>query len=131
VALKKAECDYIKDNIRKSNICLVYEISCLPHENNDWAVALRGLIMSEDKQAQSEAWVRKKKRIIHNQWLIRILLILSLIVPIPASGIILWLFFVAFPPIILQSVLALWFASSVAYASLRVYFWHRAEKQRV
>jgi hypothetical protein len=76
--------------------------------------------MSEDRQAQAEAWTRKKpKRIIQNQRLIQLGIILCIAVPIPLAGVVFWLVFVAVPhmPLIL---FVTWLISSALYIGLEI-----------
>jgi len=77
--------------------------------------------MSEDKQAQAEAWVRKPRRIIQNQLLIQILMMLVLAVPIPLGGFIFWMVFCAAPAIVIPSIVIVWVLSSVSFIVMRMH----------
>ena len=77
--------------------------------------------MSEDKQAQAEAWIRKKpKRIIQNQVLIVAIMCAVVVGTIPLSVVIFWLVF-GVAPIVIPSILVVWAVSSVSYAVMRVH----------
>jgi len=78
--------------------------------------------MSEDKQAQAEAWVRKKpKRIVQNQTLIILLMILAVGVPIPAAGFLFYCVFCVAPSYVIPICLGLWAALVVVYGLIYVY----------
>jgi len=78
--------------------------------------------MSEDRQAQAEAWIRKKpRRIIQSQALVVMLMILTVIVPIPLSGLILMLVFCVAPAIVIPSILVVQVVGSVIYIVMRLY----------
>jgi hypothetical protein len=72
--------------------------------------------------AQTEAWIRKKpKRIIHNQLLIQILIVVSVLTPVSASGLVLWLIFSFYPRIVIPAIIVVWAMVSVVYVSLRLW----------
>jgi hypothetical protein len=78
--------------------------------------------MSEDKQAQAEAWIRKKpKRIIQNQTLIILLMILAVGVPIPATGFLFYCVFCVAPSYVIPICLSLWAVCSVSYIVMRLH----------
>jgi len=75
-----------------------------------------------DEQAQAEAWVRKKpRRIIQNQTLIQLLIILSIATPIPLAGVAFWMVFAVCPFIAIPSILASWACATVTYVALWFY----------
>jgi len=71
-----------------------------------------------DKQAQAEAWVRKKKRIIYNENVIKLLIILAAAIPIPLCTFLLWIVFIfPFMPFI---VLVVWSIAASIYVTLNI-----------
>ena len=71
--------------------------------------------------AQAEAWVRKKpRRIIHNQTLIRLLIILAVASPLPLAGFIFWFVFCIVPETI-PVILVVWAVGSVSYGIMRLH----------
>jgi amino acid transporter len=68
----------------------------------------------------SEAWTRKKpKRIVHNQWLIRLMIILCAALPIPLAGLAFeFAFIIPYMPLYL---LIVWSIGAIIYLSLYVY----------
>ena len=78
--------------------------------------------MSEDKQAQAEAWVRKKpKRIVQNQMLIQLLIILSMATPIPLTGVMFGLVFSVAPAIVVPSIVVAWVVGSFSFIVMRLH----------
>jgi hypothetical protein len=76
----------------------------------------------DETKPEAEAWVRKKpKRIIHNQTVIQILMMLNIALPLTVPGVVLWLVFCLYPQIVIPAILTLWLAGSVAYVALRVH----------
>lgn len=73
------------------------------------------------REAEAEAWIRGKKRAIHNQFLIQMLAVLAMVVPIPLVGITFWAVFGLAIPAIIQSIVVLWVVAIVACAALSVY----------
>jgi hypothetical protein len=73
------------------------------------------------REAEAEAWVRKPKRIIHNQSLIQILIMLAMIIPLPLVGVVFWLLFAFASPIVIQTVVLVWTASTVIYGTTATY----------
>jgi|GEM_PF-2082285 len=74
------------------------------------------------KEAEVEAWVRRRsRRIIHNQLLIQVLAVLAIVVPFPLAALIFWVVFGVGSPVIIQSIITLWVAVTVIYAALCVY----------
>jgi len=79
---------------------------------------------------EAEAWIRKKpKRIIHNQLLIQLLMIVVVITPIPASGLVLWLVFSFYPRIVIPSIIVVWAMVSVVYVGLRLWVLKKNRKR--
>jgi len=75
-----------------------------------------------DKQAQVEAWVRKKpKRIIHNQKLIVCLYVLVSITPFCATAAIFYV--VNVYPLTVMIYATIWLVSAVTYTILRIRVW--------
>jgi hypothetical protein len=72
------------------------------------------------REAEAEAWVRKPKRMIHNQSLIQVLTVLILVLPLPCTGLLFWLLF-AYSAIAVQSVVALWAVTMMVYGGMTVY----------
>ena len=72
--------------------------------------------------AQMEARIQKKpRRIIHNQLLIRVIIMLILGVPIPLGGVMFWLVFGVAPAVVIPSILVADVVGSVGYIGLRLY----------
>lgn len=63
----------------------------------------------------------KPRRIIQNQLLIQLLIILSIVIPIPLATVIFWLIFGVAPAIVIPSILVVWVAGSVSYAVIRLW----------
>jgi hypothetical protein len=83
----------------------------------------------DDAKAEAEAWARTKpKRIIHNQTLIQLLAILAVAVPLPASGVIMYVVFCVAPTVAIPSIIVLWFFA----VAFEVYAWalRRRDKLR-
>jgi uncharacterized RDD family membrane protein YckC len=71
-----------------------------------------------DKQAQAEAWVRKKKKTIYSENFIKFLIILAAALPIPMAAFVLWVvFYFPFMPVI---VLVVWGIASAVYVTLDI-----------
>jgi hypothetical protein len=75
----------------------------------------------EKMSEEAEEWGRKPKRMIHNQSLIQLLLILAFTVPLPTVGVVFWLVFVVSPTIAIPCIIVTWTTSATAYAALAVY----------
>jgi hypothetical protein len=74
------------------------------------------------KEAEIEAWVRRRRRrIIHNQLLIQMSAILSIALPIPLTALVFWALFGLGSPIIIQSLVTLWVIATIIYAALSIY----------
>jgi hypothetical protein len=74
------------------------------------------------KEAEIEAWVRRRRRrIIHNQLLIQASAILSVVIPLPLVALIFWIVFGLGSPIIIQSLVTLWVIATIIYAALSIY----------
>jgi hypothetical protein len=74
------------------------------------------------KEAEIEAWVRRRRRrIIHNQLLIQASAILSVVIPLPLVALIFWIVFGLGSPIIIQSLVTLWVIAAIIYAALSIY----------
>jgi hypothetical protein len=68
----------------------------------------------DETKPEAEAWFRRKpKRIIHNQMLIQLLMVLAVFIPIPACGIIMYLIFYIAPAIVIPAILVLWSSAVV------------------
>ncbi len=79
-------------------------------------------------RAEAEAWVRRGKRALHNQFLIQVLAVLAIIVPLPLVAAVFWLVFGLASPWIIQGLLALWAGATIAYGALLVYARTRQEE---
>jgi hypothetical protein len=73
------------------------------------------------KLAEAEAWVRRNKRMIHNQPLIQFLSVIAIIVPLPIATLIFWTAFGLASPLVIQSLIGLWAATMIIYASMAIY----------
>jgi hypothetical protein len=73
------------------------------------------------KLAEAEAWVRRNKRMIHNQPLIQFLSVIAIIVPLPIATLIFWTAFGLASPLVIQSLIGLWVAAITIYASMAIY----------
>lgn len=83
-----------------------------------------------DEESQGEAWVRKKpRRIIQNQILIQLLIILSMAAPIPLTGVIFWLIFGIAPVIVVPSILIAWIIISVSFITIQLHIERRNKKE--
>jgi hypothetical protein len=71
-----------------------------------------------DKQAQAEAWIRKKKRPIYSENFIKFLIILAAALPIPVSGFVLWVVF--YFPFVPSIVLIVWIIAAAVYVALDI-----------
>jgi hypothetical protein len=68
-----------------------------------------------------EGWIRKKpKKIIQNQTLIVVILILGTMSPLICSGIVFWFVFSFYPTVMISAIIILWFISSLTYIALRL-----------
>jgi hypothetical protein len=70
------------------------------------------------RKAEAEAWVRGSRRIVHNQWLIEALVVLAFLVPLPLGATIFWVFTSS---LMIQCIVVLWAAATIAYAALFVH----------
>jgi flagellar basal body-associated protein FliL len=85
--------------------------------------------MPEDKHAQAEAYVRKKpKRIVQNQNLIVLLMMLATTLPIPLVGVTFWFIFCVAPAIAIPTILIVWVVSSVSYIVMRLHVERQKKK---
>ena len=73
------------------------------------------------REDEAEAWVRGKKRVIHNQLFIQLLAVLAIVVPLPLVAVIFWVVFGLASPLIIQGIVVLWAIATIAYAVLFVY----------
>lgn len=74
------------------------------------------------KEAEVEAWIRRRnRRIIHNQLLIQLSAMLAIAVPFPLTALIFWATFGLGSPIIIGGIITLWVVASVVYAALSIY----------
>jgi len=73
------------------------------------------------KLAEAEAWVRRSKRMIHNQVLIQLLSVIAIIVPLPMAALVFWTAFGLASPLILPSLIGLWAATMIIYAAMAIY----------
>ncbi|HVP93242.1 MAG TPA: hypothetical protein VMS94_05830 [Acidobacteriota bacterium] len=72
-------------------------------------------------ESKAEGWVRKKpKKIIQNQTLIVVILILGAMSPLICSGVVFWFVFSFYPSIMIPAIIILWFICSIAYIALRL-----------
>jgi hypothetical protein len=71
-----------------------------------------------DKQAQVEAWVRKKKTPIYGENFIKFLIILAAALPIPMAGLTLWVVF--YFPFVPSIVFIVWGIASAVYITLDI-----------
>jgi uncharacterized RDD family membrane protein YckC len=73
------------------------------------------------REAEAEAWVRRGRRAVHNQFFIQALAVLAIVVPLPLVATIFWAVFGLASPMIIQGIVVLWAAATIAYAALFVY----------
>jgi len=73
------------------------------------------------REAEAEAWVRKGRRAVHNQFLIQVLAVLAIVVPLPVVVAVFWAVFGLASPLIIQGIVVLWAAATIVYAALLVY----------
>jgi hypothetical protein len=73
------------------------------------------------REDEAEAWVRGKKRVVHNQLFIQVLAVLAIVVPFPLVAVIFWVVFGLASPLIIQGIVVLWAIATIAYAALFVY----------
>lgn len=70
------------------------------------------------KEAEIEAWIRGRKRVIHNQHLIQALAVLTIIVPLPLTAFVFWIVFGLGVPIVVQGIVSFWVAATIIYIAL-------------
>jgi hypothetical protein len=73
------------------------------------------------KEAEIEAWIRGRKRIIHNQYLIQALTVLAMIVPLPLTSLLFWIVFGLGLPIVIQGIVSSWLAATIIYVVWSAY----------
>lgn len=71
--------------------------------------------------AEAEAWVRRNRRLIHNQPLIQFLSVIAIIMPLPIAILVFWTAFGLASPLVIQSLIGAWAAAMIIYASVAVY----------
>jgi hypothetical protein len=71
--------------------------------------------------AEAEAWVRRNRRLIHNQPLIQFLSVIAIIMPLPMATLVFWAAFGLASPLVIQSLIGAWTAAIIIYASMAVY----------
>jgi hypothetical protein len=74
-----------------------------------------------DNDESRSALYEKPRRIIQNQVLIQLLIILSVATPMPLALVMFWLAFGVAPAIVIPSILVVWVAGSVSYAVIRLW----------
>jgi hypothetical protein len=74
-----------------------------------------------DNDESRNALYEKPRKIIHNQTLIQLLIILSWATPMPLAGVMLWLVFCVAPAIVIPLILVTWFVGSVSYIVMRLH----------
>jgi hypothetical protein len=74
-----------------------------------------------DNDEGKTAIYEKPRRIIQNQTLIQLLMILELATPIPLAGVLFGLVFAVAPVIVVPSILAVWAVGSVCYIAMRLH----------
>lgn len=77
--------------------------------------------VSMTREAEAEAWIRKNRRIIHDQSLIQFFAVIALTSPIPLVTIAFWAVFGLASPVIIQGIFASWAASALIYVALAIY----------
>jgi hypothetical protein len=73
------------------------------------------------REDEAEAWVRKSRRVVHNQFLIGVLAVLAIAIPLPLVMTIFWAVFGLASPVIIQCVIVTWAATTAVYAALAAY----------
>jgi len=73
------------------------------------------------REAEAEAWVRRSRKALHNQFLIQILAVLAIVVPLPLVAVVFWAAFGLASPMVIQGFLVLWATATVTYAATMVY----------
>ena len=73
------------------------------------------------REDEAEAWVRGKKRVVHNQLFIQVLAVLAIVTPFPLVAVMFWVVFGLASPLIIQGIVVLWAIVTIAYAGLFVY----------
>jgi len=58
---------------------------------------------------------------IHNQVLIQLLSVIAIIVPLPMAALVFWTVFGLASPLVLQSLIGLWAATMIIYATMAIY----------
>ena len=69
----------------------------------------------------------ERRRIIQNQTLIQLLIILAVVTPIPLASVMFWLVFCVAPVIMISSIVVIWAVGSVSY----IVMWLHVERQNV
>lgn len=82
-----------------------------------------------DNDKNKNALYEKPKRIIQNQVLIQLLIILAVAVPIPLGGVIFKLVFCVIPKIVIPSILVLWIISSVSFTVWKIQNFNRFKRK--
>jgi hypothetical protein len=101
------------------------DASNLEHNNFDLGLPL-GWVQSRrlrlDTMAeQAEVWIRKSRRMIHNQLLIQLFAVLAITLPLLFAALMFWTTFGIASPIVIQSLLGLWTATTVVYVASSIY----------
>jgi len=71
------------------------------------------------KLAEAEAWVRRSRQMIHNQPLIQLLSVLTIIVPLPLAMSVFWFAFSS--AVAIQSLIGLWAAAAMIHVTLEIH----------
>lgn len=58
---------------------------------------------------------------IHNQVLIQLLSVIAIIVPLPMAALVFWTVFGLASPLVLPSLIGLWAATMIIYATMAIY----------
>ena len=66
---------------------------------------------------EAEAWIRGKRRMVHNQSLIQFFAILAIIIPLPDVASVFWVTFGLGCAIAIQIILGLWASVAVIYST--------------
>ena len=70
---------------------------------------------------EAEAWVHRSRRMIHNQPLIQLLSVIAITVPLPIAAFVFWAAFGLASPLVIQSLIGLWAAAMIVFATMTIY----------
>lgn len=73
-----------------------------------------------DNDKDRSALYEKPRRIIHNQLLIELLIVLAVAVPVPLAGFVFWAVFAVCPFVVVPAILVVWAVGVFGYVVVRL-----------